>query len=240
VRAFRKLVVSELRITVRDVPVSLVAVAFPAAVVAVFGAIIHPATNTNPIRFFFEPLALAMGIGVLAFSLMATEIATYREKGILRRLAVTPVSPYGLLGAQLIVNLIIAVGAIIVVMAVGRGFGFPFPRDVPGFLLAVVLGLAALLSVGLFFAAVAPAARVATGMGVSFYFVNLIFGGIFVPRSELPSGLARIGDFVPLGAFLQSLQNAWQGVSLGAVYLIVLAAWAIVCGALAVRTFRWE
>jgi ABC-2 type transport system permease protein len=183
-----------------------------------------------------------MGLGVLAFSLMATEIATYREKGILRRLAVTPVSPYGLLGAQLVVNLIIAVIAVITVMLVGRAFGFPLPEDGVGFAAVVVLGLAALLSVGLFIASVAPATRVATGMGVSFYFLNLIVGGIIIPRVELSPGsaLARIGDFVPLGAFLQGLQESWGGTSPHPIYLIVLAVWAVGLGTISVRAFRWE
>lgn len=240
--AFRKLVQSEFRITIRDVPVSLVAVLFPAVVVAVFGAIMNPAHSTDPIRFFFQPMSLAMGIGVLAFSLMTTEIATYREKRILRRMSVTPVSPYGLLGAQLIVNLLVAVIAVIVVVLVGRGFGFPFPQDVLGFAIAAVLGLAALLSVGLFIASVAPAARVATGMGVAFYFVNLILGGIIIPRVELSptSALAHIGNFVPLGAFLQSLEEAWGGTAPHPIYLVVLATWALGLSTIAVRAFRWE
>jgi ABC-2 type transport system permease protein len=240
-RAFGKLLFTEFKVTLRDAPTSLVAVVFPAVVVAIFGAISSPGDSSDPLRFFYQPMSLSMGVGVLAFSLMATELATYREKGILRRLATTPVSPSRLLGAQLVVNLAIAVVAVVAVIGVGTlGFGFPLPQRALAFVVTIVLSLAALLSIGLFIAAVAPASRAATGIGVAFYFVNLVLGGIFVPKEKLPAVLSRVGDFAPLGAMLQGLRDAWSGHWPQTIHLLVLAGCAVVFGSLAVRFFRWE
>ncbi|TCO59913.1 ABC transporter permease [Actinocrispum wychmicini] len=239
--AFRKLVGTELKVTVRDAPVALVAVIFPAAIVAIFGAIAKPGESSDPLKYFYQPMSLAMGIGVLSFSLMATEMATYREKGILRRLATTPVNPSRLLGAQLVTNLIIACAAVIAVVLLGSlAFGFPWPGDALAFLVTIVLSLGALLGIGTFIAAVAPASRVATGIGVGFYFVNLVLGGIFVPKEQLPAALSNIGDYSPLGAMLAALRQAWAGHWPMPLHLIVLGVCAVLFGGLAIKLFRWE
>jgi ABC-2 type transport system permease protein len=240
-RAFRKLLFTELKVTVRDAPVTLVAVVFPVIVVAIFGAIAKPGEGNDPLRYFYQPMSLSMGVGVLAFSLMATEMATYREKGILRRLATTPVDPSRLLGVLLIVNLAIAVAAVAAVVGVGSlGFGFPWPQGLPAFLVTIVLSLGALLGIGLLIAAIAPNSRIATAIGVGFYFANLVLGGIFVPKEQLPEALSRIGDFTPLGAMLAALRQAWAGSWPQPLHLVVLAVCAVVFGGLAVRLFRWE
>lgn len=238
--AFQKLLLTEVKVTVRDVPVTLITIAFPVVVVAVFGLIAHPGDNQDALRYFYQPMSLSMGIGVLAFSLMATEMATYRERGILRRMAVTPVRPSRLLSAQLVVNAAIAAVSVVVIIVGTAGFGFPLPQNVPGFLVSILLSITALLSVGLLIAAVAPTARVATAVGVAFYFLNLVLGGIFVPKEQLPAGLANAGDFVPLGAMLSSLRATWAGEAPSALHLIVLGAYILVFGGLAVRLFRWE
>jgi ABC-2 type transport system permease protein len=239
--ALRKLIRVEFKLTLRDGPVSLVSLAFPLGVVIIFGIIAHPSRNSDPIIYYFPSMALAMGLGVLAFSLMPTELATYREKGILRRMATTPVHPSRLLTAQLVVNLLIVFLAIVLVVGVGRlGVGFPLPKQPLGFLLSVVAGGLALLSIGLFIAAVAPTARVATGIGVAFYFVNLAFGGVFVPRDLLPRGLARVGDFMPVGAMLQALRDSWSGHWPHLIDLLVLGLAIPVFGLAALRLFRWE
>jgi ABC-2 type transport system permease protein len=178
---------------------------------------------------------------VLSFSLLPTALATYRERGILRRLRTTPVPPSRLLGAQLFVNLLLALAAIVLVVVIGIvAFRFPVPRSFPAFVVSVLLSTLALTSIGLFVAAVAPTQRVATGIGVAFYFVNLVLGGIFVPSQALPPALADAGGFTPLGAMLQSIQDTWGGHHVGVAPLIVLGGIVVVFGGLATRFFRWE
>ena len=49
-----------------------------------------------------------------------------------------------------------------------------------------------------------------------------------------------IGDWTPLGAAVHALQDSMQGAFPSAQSLLVLAAWAVIFGVLAVRFFRWE
>lgn len=232
---------TELKLFLRDPASTMVTVALPIAIVVVFGVIAKPAGESDPIMTYFPTMALALGLAQLALNLTPTTLAGYREKGILRRMSTTPVHPVKMLTAQLLISFGLAVVAAVLVTLVGHlGFQFELPRHVPGFLVAFLLGCAALFSVGLLVAAVAPSARVATGLGVGLFFVSLVFGGVFMPAESLPPFLVRIGDFTPLGATMQSLRDSWGGTMPEPLHLAVLGGYTIVAGLAAARLFRWE
>jgi ABC-2 type transport system permease protein len=119
-------------------------------------------------------------------------------------------------------------------------FGVDLPQQVAGFLIALVLGTAAMFAVGLLIAAVAPRAKTATGIGMLVYFPMLFFAGVWTPGPVMPDGLRRVSDFTPLGAASQAMQDAWTGTFPSALHLAVMAAYVLVTGALAARLFRWE
>ena len=50
----------------------------------------------------------------------------------------------------------------------------------------------------------------------------------------------RIGDYTPLGAAVQALQDATAGTWPSAGQLLVMAAYAVICSLLATRLFRWQ
>jgi len=56
----------------------------------------------------------------------------------------------------------------------------------------------------------------------------------------MPATLRQIGDFTPLGAGVQALQDAAAGTWPHPLHLIVLAAYVLVFGAVASVVFRWE
>lgn len=63
---------------------------------------------------------------------------------------------------------------------------------------------------------------------------------MFVPLQILPAAVRDIGDWTPLGAAYQALQDAMQTGFPPARFLLILAGYALVFGTLAVRYFRWE
>ncbi len=236
-----RLTVTELKLFLRDPASTIVTLALPVAIVVVFGMIAHPGDNTDPILTYFPTMALCLGLAQLALNLTPTTLAGYREKGILRRMSTTPMPPWRVLAAQLTIGLILAAVAVVLVIVVGHfGFRFDLPRQVPGFLAAIVLACTALFSVGLLVAALAPSQRVATGIGVGLFFVSLVFGGVFMPAETLPPFLLKVGDYTPLGAAMQSLRASWGGTMPAPLHLGVLGGYTIVAGALAARVFRWE
>ena len=239
--ATRKLIGSELRLFLRDPAASLIVLIAPVAIVAVFGSIAHPREGNDPIESYFPVMALMLGVAQLALNLVPTSLAGYRERGILRRMATTPVHPARLLGAQLAVGLVTAAVSLVLVVVVGvAGFGFDLPGQAAGLLLAFVLGVGALLAIGLFVAAVAPGARAATGIGVGVFFVSLLTGGVFMPVETMPRFLVVVGDYTPLGTAMRGMRTAWDGGWPAAHGLAVCAAYIVVFGLLSTRLFRWE
>lgn len=235
------LTLTELKLFLRDPASTIVAVVLPIAIVVVFGMIAQPAGSDDSIMTYFPTMALSLGLAQLALNLTPTTLAGYREKGILRRMSSTPMPPTRMLVAQLLISVGLAVVAMVLVVAVGHfGFRFDLPQHLPGFLAAFALGCAALFSVGLLVAAVAPSARVATGIGVGLFFVSLVFGGIFMPAEMLPPLLVNVGDYTPLGAAMQSLRASWGGTMPEPLHLAVLGGYTIVAGLAAARLFRWE
>jgi ABC-type multidrug transport system ATPase subunit len=52
--------------------------------------------------------------------------------------------------------------------------------------------------------------------------------------------MRQIGNFTPLGSALHAVRDSWMGMDPRPEYLGIMAAWALVAGALAARFFRWD
>jgi ABC-2 type transport system permease protein len=244
--AFTRLVANEMRVAWRF-PIGLVlGVAAPVFVVVIFGAI--PGMNKSEgklggMSYFgvYFPILIAFSVAVLALVSLPTHLASYREQGILRRLSTTPVPPTWMLAAQVLVNLALTVVALgIIVVAGTTGYGLGAPKQLGGFLLALLLAIAAMFGLGLWVSAIARTAAGASGIGQLILYPSLFFAGLWVPRELMAPVLRDIGDWTPLGAAVQALQNSMQGTFPSAQSLLVMTAYAVVFGFLAVRCFRWE
>src|SRR5690606_10523500 len=117
------------------------------------------------------PMALAVAVGLVGLYMLPTTLATYRERGILRRMSATPVRPARLLVVQLALQLVLAVAAGGLLLGVaGTVLGAHLPPRWPLTTLVFLLGTAAVFAVGLLIAALAPNGRAANGIGVLLYF----------------------------------------------------------------------
>jgi ABC-2 type transport system permease protein len=189
----------------------------------------------------YAPIIVAMAIATFALSGLPQQFATYREKGILRRMRTTPVKPAVMLGAQLLMCTGMSVGVMVVVLAIGRiAFQVDLPDQPVAYLVAYVLCALAMFSIGLLVASLAPSGKGAGAIGTLLFFPVLFFGGLWAPRDTMSDLLRRISDFTPLGAGVQSLQDAAAGHWPQLLHIGVMLGWTIVAGGLAARYFRWE
>lgn len=250
--ALYRLTVAETRLFLRD-PVSVgFGVLFPAVLLLGLGAIPalrEPAEEFGGATFVqsWAPAALALGLGIIALQQIPVVVATYRERGILRRMSTTPVHPGAMLAAQLLVALGAAVVAgALVVASSWLLLDVPLPRQPLEFAVAFVVGFGALLAVGMLIAAVAPTLRLATGLSTLAYVGAMFTGGVFLPQFLLPDALVRISAYVPPG--VQALLDTWSGVAsttAGAspplmLQVGIMAVLAGVVGGAAATLFRWE
>jgi ABC-2 type transport system permease protein len=243
---FAELTLTELKLFLRDPTALFFAVIFPPLLLGILGAIPsfrEPSQDLGGQRVIdlYVPITIALVLAMLAISVVPTYLATYREKGILRRLATTPVRPSGLLLAQLAMGMGMALLAVTLVLGVGIvAFDTAVPQQLLGYLAALVLAAAASFAVGLLIAAVAPSGKAASGIGTILFFPMMFLAGLYFPREVMPAVLRRIGDFTPLGAGVQALQDATTGAWPQPLHLAVLAAFAIGASLLAAKLFRWE
>ena len=190
---------------------------------------------------FIASVSVAIVLAVLGLTGVPMVIGQYRERGILRRLAATPVRPLTLLLADLMVWTASAIVSVALLIAVARfGFGVPAPHEAGWFVLSVFLGIAALFSLGLLVAALAPTARSAAGLGWLLFFPNMFFAGVYFPTEDMSPVMRQIGNFTPLGSALHAVRDSWMGLAPRPQYLGIMAAYAVIAAALSARFFRWE
>jgi ABC-2 type transport system permease protein len=235
---------TEARLLVREPILLFWGVVFPLVLLTVMGlAGNDPDPDLGGLTLVqtYVPVLIAFTFTVLGTSALPTALATYRERGILKRLATTPVRPSRLLGAQMTTSAGMAAATAILILAVAKlAFGVPLPDAPFAFLLAVVLAAAALLGIGLLIAALAPRTRIAGAIGTMLFFPLMFFAGLWAPRATMGDTLRDIGDYTPLGAAVQALQDATAGTWPSAGQLLVMAAYAVICAVLATRLFRWQ
>ena len=106
---------------------------------------------------YIASVSVAIVLATLGLTGVPMVIGQYRERGVLRRLGVTPVRPVTLLAADVTVWAASAIISVALVVAVARAvYHVPAPHAAGWFILTIVLGIASLLAVGLLAAAYRP------------------------------------------------------------------------------------
>ena len=245
-RIFQKLTVSELRLMLREPLVTFFAVVFPTLLVIILGSIPafrEPSPDLGGLRVIdlYVPITLALILAMLGLQTTPAVLATYREKGVLRRLATTPARPIALLGAQLVTSLAMAVFSGALVLLVGRFvFDVAPAENLVAYAFSFLLAAAAVFAVGLFIAALAPSGKAANTIGTLLFFPSMFFAGLWAPREVMPGVIQRIGDFTPLGAGERAMHESFIGSWPALISLTVLVGYVVVFGVVSAKLFRWE
>ena len=242
---FQRLLTTELKLFMREPMLLFWGLLFPVGLLVVLGVAgsSKPQHSLGGVKLIvaYTPVVMVFTLTILALSALPAALASYRDKGYLRRLSTTPIGAVRLLAAQVIINFALAASVVILIALVSHfAFSVALPRELGGFVLAIVLTMGAMLSLGTLIAAVAPSQRIAAAAGSLLFFPLMFFAGLWVPQAEMGAGLRDVSHYTPLGAAVPAVQNAIAGHWPGTVHLLVLAAYAVLLCALAARLFRWE
>ena len=242
---FQRLLTTELKLFMREPMLLFWGLLFPVGLLVVLGVAgsSKPQHSLGGVKLIvaYTPVVMVFTLTILALSALPAALASYRDKGYLRRLSTTPIGAVRLLAAQVIINFALAASVVILVALVSHfAFSVALPRQLGGFVLAIVLTMGAMLALGTLIAAVAPSQRIAAAAGSLLFFPLMFFAGLWVPQAEMGAGLRDVSHYTPLGAAVPAVQNAIAGHWPGTVHLLVLAAYAVLLCALAARLFRWE
>lgn len=243
---FSRLALVETKLFLRETGAAIGVFGLPVALVIGFGLIPGFGDPQKSLSGqigtqYIASIGVAIVLAILGLNGVPMVIGQYRERGILRRLGVTPVRPLTLLGADMMVWAAAAILSVAVVVGVARvAFHVPAPVEAGWFVLSVILGIAALFALGLLVAAAAPTARSAAGLGWLLFFPNMFFAGVYFPTEEMSPVMRQIGNYTPLGSALHAVRDSWMGLAPRPQYLGIMAAYAVIAGTLAARFFRWE
>ena len=243
---FSRLAYVETKLFLRETGAAIAVFGLPVALVIGFGLIPGFGDPQKSLSGqigteYIASIGVAIVLATLGLNGVPMVIGQYRQRGVLRRMAVTPMRPLTLLLADLMVWAAAAIVSVALVIAVGRlAYHVPAPVATGWFILSVILGIAALFSLGLLVAAVAPTARSAAGLGWLLFFPNMFLAGVYFPTEEMSPVMRQIGTFTPLGAALHAVRDSWMGLAPRPEYLGIMAAYAVVAAAVAARFFRWE
>ena len=172
---------------------------------------------------------------------LAETLAEHRDRGVLRRLRVTPLRPWQVLGSHAVTHLAMSVlGCALLVGAGLAAFDLRLPADVPATVLAVLASALAVLSIGFLLGAVLPTVRTTQAVAAALYFPSIFISGALFPREALPELAQQLGEWLPLTYAVAAIRGAWTGGTLDAGALAVLALTTCLATAAGLRWFRWE
>ncbi|MBU5438368.1 ABC transporter permease [Tissierella sp. MSJ-40] len=238
---------TELKLSLRGMDMFIFALCMPVVMVIILGIIYgnKPAFDGAQYTFLEQSFGAVSTIAICADGVMGLPlvISDYRNKKILKRFKVTPISPALILMVQVTIYMLYSIVSLILVYAVAAlFFQFHFAGSMLQFLGAYFLVMLSMFSIGMMVGGVSPDMKTASVIASILYFPMLIFSGATLPYEVMPSALQKAANFLPLTQGIKLLKAASLGLSTKNVMfsIIVMTVLSAVCIIISIRFFKWE
>lgn len=178
--------------------------------------------------------------GLMGLPLVVSE---YRERKILKRFQVTPVSPIKLLAVELSIYVIYCLVSMITLIPVAMIF---WKVTIHGswlaFLGSWLLTMISTLSIGMMVGGIAKNSKSASVIASLLYFPMLIFSGTTLPFEVMPEVIQKIVGIFPMTQGIQLMKATFLGLTVDNIKLavIVMGAVTILCTGISIKYFKWE
>jgi ABC-2 type transport system permease protein len=243
--AISKITWIELKLLMREPFTLLFVFLFPSVVLLVLAGVFGNEAEeewlgTTPANYY---LAAYVGTVIAALSLVAipVHLATYRERGILRRLTASSVRSDSVLIAHLIVGLVLAaIGAILLVIAAVMIYDINAPSSLGGVFVAFVVGTLSFVALGILLGVLMPTARSAQAIGLGLFFPMWMLSGTGPPPEVMTDVMQSISRALPMTRLVSALQEPWIGSGLDFAELGILTLFFVVAGTVAMLRARAE
>jgi ABC-2 type transport system permease protein len=193
---------------------------------------------------FLVPGLLALMIMNNNMNGVAATIASWRERGILRRMQATPLSSATFIAGQITARIVLnGLQALIVLLVAYWVFGVHVYGSWWLLLILILLGTLTFMSIGFIIASLAKTPETAGPMAGLLSFPMIFVGGVFFPLRDLPDWLRPVVDAIPIGHLTHALRSVMnEGAGLSALWtpVAVLTAWMIGSFTVAAWMFRWD
>ena len=175
-----RLAATEMKLFVREPLVLIFVFAFPVLTVLVLGGVRggRPGLRGGAPSDYYVAAYIAVVIAAIGLVMLPVHLASYRERGVLRRFEVSRYPRWALPAAWILVAMATTAVAVAVLLVVGGlVYGLPEPDDLLGVIVGTALGAFAFISVGIALGMALPSARSAQGLGLLLFFPFFLLGG---------------------------------------------------------------
>ena len=210
---------------------------------SIFGNAPNPAYGGYGTVDVSVPAYTALIICLSALISLPITLASYRERGILRRYRATPVGPATVLGAQLVMQFLMTLAGMGLLVLLGKlVYHLRFDGNVAKVLAAFGLSCLSFFALGMLLAGLLPSVRMASILGNVLLYPMIYLSGATIPSQIMPDGIQKFARFIPLTHVVTLLQGLWRGESWmqHTTEVIILTSMLVVCSLVAVKVFRWE
>jgi ABC-2 type transport system permease protein len=244
----------EVRQFLRNGMTLVFSLAYPVMMLVIFGAIFdYDVAPGVPFTQYFVAGMIATGLLGNSFQTLGIQIAIERDRGVLKRLAGTPMPRAAYFVGKIIMVLVFGVLEEALLLAIGAGFyGLDLPSSLHAWLTLVwvsLLGLAACTLCGIAISSLPRDGKQAAPVISPIALVLQFISGVFFVFTQLPGWMQGVASVFPLRWLAQGLRSvflpdrlghleAGGGWHLGTV-AAVLGAWVVVGLLLCLVTFRW-
>ncbi|MGH3332260.1 MAG: ABC transporter permease [Nocardioidaceae bacterium] len=235
----RRLLTTELRLLTRD-PLTLTFVlVFPIVTMLIiggsFGTEPDEAFPVDPSQWYVASYFTVV-IGATGLIMLPVHIASYRERGVLRRFAASGFPRWSFALAELAIGLTaIAIAGALLLAIAAPVYGVPDVESPLRVAAGVAVGSVAFVSIGVLLGTVLPSARAAQAIGLLLFFPSFLLGVGGPPPAVMSDPLREIADLLPLALANQAIREPWLGIGNATGALLTTAAISVVATALAAR-----
>jgi ABC-2 type transport system permease protein len=234
-RSLLRLAATELKLFVREPMVLTFVFAFPVLTVLILGGVFDdddPNFEGAIPSDYYIAAYIGVVIAAIGLVMLPVHLASYRERGVLRRFEVSRYPRWALPAAWILVALAITAVAVAVLLVTGHlVYGLPEIDDLTGVVVGTVLGALAFISIGIALGLAMPSARSAQGLGMLLFFPFFLLGGAGPPPDAMGEPMSSIANVVPLTHVVRSIQEPWLDLGTPTGHLAILAGLVVLATA---------
>ncbi len=203
-------------------------------------------TTTNNVTFFDFVYAGILCLALMNYNLtnLDTQLTSFREQKILKRLQTTPLPVWKFMTAQIGSFLVLNVFQIVVLLIVGVWmFGAHIYGSYAGVIVLCLIGAVLFLAFGFFLASFTKTIRAAAGLSVSISIIFMFMSGVFFPLSGLPNAVYQVVRWLPLSPMIQAMRNVAldaQPLADQWSYILIMLGWLVALVVVSAFTFRFS
>ena len=238
--ATMRLIRAELTLMRRDPLVLTFVVAFPIVTMLIIGGAFgttpdHAFDNTDPAHWYVASY-LTVVIGAVGLVMLPVHLASYRERGVLRRFAVAGFPRWSFAISSLVVGLVATLVSCVLLLIVATPvYGLPSLHSAWRVALALLIGAVGFVGLGVLLGTLLPSARSAQAVGLLLFFPSFLLGSGGPPPHVMGAAVRTIAGPLPLTLLTTAVRSPWLGIGTATASLLGLAAFTVVVTIIAAR-----